>query len=457
MKQPVNVINSDPDYMMGWKSGQPVLVPKIGDGEIATFATDPLTGAVTGLVGPRGVNLGMVTKLGTTCVVFGDSFTARNKGATTSRDLDWGYFNWAQFLMGSPFTLLYNAGVSGNRTDQMLARMTDVTAYSPDWCFVQGGINDVTFGTTAANIAINLQNICTQLAGRGIRVVFLSVAPNSQSAGNSTKVQQINQAMREWCQRTYGQVIFVDTYALMVDSTLTTGALASGMSDDSLHPSGKGARAMGQAIANALQYQLPNRNFLPSSNGESYGIDSTSKQLLDNPMHATGSPVAATGTGASGNVPSSWQGSASGMTAGTAVFTPSQTRTDGIGLEQQIVIANAEANSSVNIRQSPAAARLAIGDTVYFVGQMKITGAANLKTISFGGSVTIDSVAQQINCLEPSGTTNFDSSDVTLTFRSKDLVLTGTTINSSSFVASLTFNASGAATVKIGRCGFYKR
>ena len=88
---------------------------------------------------------------------------------------------------------------------------------------------------------------------------------------------------------------------------------------------------------------------------------------------------------------------------------------------------------------------------------MKITGAANLKTISFGGSVTIDSVAQQINCLEPSGTTNFDSSDVTLTFRSKDLVLTGTTINSSSFVASLTFNASGAATVKIGRCGFYKR
>ena len=53
MKQPVNVINSDPDYMMGWKSGQPVLVPKIGDGEIATFATDS-SGNVTGLVGPGG-------------------------------------------------------------------------------------------------------------------------------------------------------------------------------------------------------------------------------------------------------------------------------------------------------------------------------------------------------------------------------------------------------------------
>jgi lysophospholipase L1-like esterase len=424
---------------------------------IPSYATDPQTGAVTGLVGPGGGKIADVSRLGTTCVLFGDSFSSRNKGATTSRWLDYGYFTWAQALLGAPFTLLYNAGTSGNRTDEMLARMTDVTSYNPDWCFVQGGINDITYGTTAAQVALNLQNICTQLAGRGIRVALLAVAPNAQSAGNSRKVQQVNQAMREWCQRTYGQVIFVDTYAPMVDSTLTTGALASGMSDDSLHPSGKGARAMGQAIATALQYLLPNRNFLPSSNGESYGIDSSSKQLLDNPMHATGSAVSATGTGASGTVPSSWLGSASGMTAGTAVFTPSQTRSDGIGREQKIVVANAEAASSVNIRQNPAAARFAIGDTVYLVGQIRITGGANIKTISFGGTVTIDAVANQINCLETSGTTNFDSTDVTLTFQSPDLVLTGTSITAATFVAALTFNASGAATFYVGRCGFYKR
>ena len=64
MKQPVNVINSDPDYMMGWKSGQPVLVPKNGDGDIATFATDPLTGAVTGLVGPGGETVGFQKRVG---------------------------------------------------------------------------------------------------------------------------------------------------------------------------------------------------------------------------------------------------------------------------------------------------------------------------------------------------------------------------------------------------------
>lgn len=397
--------------------------------------------------------------LGTTCIIFGDSFTQRNQGGTTVRLLDWGYFNWAQALMGAPFTLLRNSGVSGNTTAQMSARLaTDVLAYNPDWVIFQGGINDVKAGTlTAAQIVTNLQNICQQLAERGIKVVFLTLPPNTESAGNSVKVQTVNQAMREWCLRDYGRVICVDTYSPTVDALATTGALASGMSDDNLHLSGKGARAWGQAIANALQSLLPNRNFLPASNGESYGINATSKQLLDNPMHATGSAVAATGTGASGTVPSSWLGSASGMTAGTAVFTPSQARPDGIGLEQKIVVANAEANSSVNIRQNPAVARFAIGDTVYIVGQIRIANAANIKSINLGATVTIDGVTNQINCLETSGTTNYDSSAVTLTFRSGDFTLTGTSITAATFVASVTFNASGAADIYVGRPGYYKR
>ena len=53
MRQPTNVISTDPDYMLGWKNGQEVLVPKNGDGDIATYALDS-TGAVTGLVGPGG-------------------------------------------------------------------------------------------------------------------------------------------------------------------------------------------------------------------------------------------------------------------------------------------------------------------------------------------------------------------------------------------------------------------
>lgn len=51
MKQPTNVISSDPDYMLGWKNGKEVLVPKPGDGPIATLVTDS-SGNVAGIADP---------------------------------------------------------------------------------------------------------------------------------------------------------------------------------------------------------------------------------------------------------------------------------------------------------------------------------------------------------------------------------------------------------------------
>lgn len=423
-----------------------------------TSNVDPVTGEIS-LFGPESQSIGMSTRKGLTAGLFGDSFSARNSTVGSNcRDLDWGYYAWAQGLLGAPFRLVVNAGVSGNRTDQMLARITDVTSYSPDWVFVQGGINDITYGTTAAQIIANLKSICIQLANKGIQVVLLTVAPNTQVAGNSTKVQTINQGLREWVNGGGAKgVILVDTYSAMVNPTVTTGALASGMSDDSLHPSAKGARAMGQAIANALQYLLPSRNFLPSSNGESYGVDSTSRQILDNPLLSSGggSP---TGTGASGTLPTSWLGSTGGSGATSAVFsTPA--RSDGFGNDAQIVVSGAAANSSVNVRQSGFGARMAIGDTVYVCGQVTISGAADIKNINIGATVTIDGTTYQINTLEASGTTNFDQSNVTLTLRSNEFTLTGASITAATFVASVTFGTSGtgAATIKFGRMGMYKK
>jgi lysophospholipase L1-like esterase len=421
------------------------------------YEVDPVTGGMVFSVG--GVDVGMTKRQGLTVALFGDSFSVRNSTTgTLSRDLDWGYFSWTQALLGAPFQLVANAGVSGNRTDQMLARMSDATAYSPDWCFVQGGINDITYGTTAAQIVTNLKSICSQMAAQGINVVLLTVAPNTQVAGNSTKVQQINQALREWINGGGGKgIVFVDTYAAMVNPTATTGALATGMSDDSLHPSAKGAKAMGQAIANALQYLLPSRNFLPSSAGESYDIDNTSKQILANPLMAAGGG-APTGTGASGSLPTGWSGSTGGSGASSAVFsTPA--RADGFGNDAQVVVSGAAASSSVNIRQTGLVGRLAIGDTVYACGEITVSGASDVRQINIGGNVTIDSVTTSFNALEASGSTNYDQTAVTLRFRTNDITLTGASISSVQFIASVTFGTSGtgAATIKFGRCGLYKK
>jgi len=393
-------------------------------------------------------------------VLFGDSFSARNTTVgSPCRDLDWGYFTWAQALMGAPFRLIYNAGVAGNTTTQMLARISsDVLSKSPDWVIVQGGINDITAAVSDATICSNLKTICSTLVNSGINVILLTIAPNNQSAGNSLHVQTVNQTMREWCRNTARGVIFVDTYQYLVDPTVTTGAFASGMSDDSLHLSGKGARAAGQAIANSIQYMFPNKSYLPSSNGEDYGVSSSSLQIVSNPM-MTGTGPLATGTGASGNVPTSWAGSTSGFGAGTAVFTPAVARSDGIGNDTSIVVASAPSGASVNIRQTGLVGRAAIGDYLYVVGQVKITGATDIKNVNIGGSATIDGTTYQVNCLEASGTTNYSQSDMTLTFRSEELPLTGSSITAITLTASVTFGTTGtgAATIKFGRIGMYKQ
>jgi lysophospholipase L1-like esterase len=428
--------------------------PLIGlpqNAQLVNSVTDPVTGMI------RFNGADVPSQRGSTVAILGDSFTAHNVGATVSRHLDYGYYVWANALMGSPFNLILNAGVSGERTDQIALRVPTVIAAAPSWCIVQGGINDISASVSVATIVANLQQICVQLVNVGINVALLSVAPNTQVAGNSTKVQSINQTLREWCRDTARGVTFIDAYALMVNSTVTTGALATGMSDDSLHPSMKGARAMGQAIANALAYFLPNRNFLPSSNGESYGIDATSKQLLDNPM-LTGTSVTPTGTGASGTAPTSWLASTGGSGAASAIFTAQTVRTDGIGYDQQIVISGAASGSSVNIRQNVTSSRAVIGDTLYVVGQIKITGAADIKTINLGVNVTIDGTTYQCNTMEASGATSYDQSDMSLTLRSPDMLLSGVSITAITVIASVTFGTSGtgAATIKFGRLGCYK-
>ena len=393
-----------------------------------------------------------------TAALFGDSYSARNTTVGSNcRDLDWGYFSWAQALIGAPWQLIYNGGVSGNTTTQMLARQSDALAlYRPGWWFVQGGINDIIAGASVPAVVANLQSIIARFVLSGARVVFLSLAPNAQAAGYSLKVQQINQAMREWCMRTSGNAIYIDTYSALVNPTSTTGAFASGMSDDNLHLSAKGARAAGQAIANALSPILPMRNFLPSSAAESYGVDNGSKQLLDNPLMASGAS-APTGTGASGTLPTSWLGSVGGSVS-SAVYSQ-VARADGIGQDCQIAVTGAASGASVNIRQSSLAGRAAIGDTLYTCGEISISGATDVRGVNIGAAVTIDGVTQQINVLEISGSTNYDSTAFTIRARSNDLLLSGASITSILYNMTVTFgtSGSGAATIKLGRAGFYKR
>ena len=392
-----------------------------------------------------------------TAILFGDSFSARchqTSGTRLARQMDWGYFTWLNAYCGGAFTCIGNYGVSGNTTTQMLARIEPALAARAGWVFVQGGVNDLSTAT-ADQIIANLKTICAKFVQTGAMVVLSGITPYTGYAGGYTTILAVNKALREYFS-TSPNVIFVDTYAALVNPTDTTGALAAGMSDDALHPSAKGARAYGQAIANAIAGRYSLVNYLPSSAADSYAIDSTSKQLLTNPlMSGTGGSVS--GTGASGTLANGWNGGTDTGTV-TSVFAAGQARTDGIGVDQQITISSAGSGAIVNMRQTGLASRVAIGDTVYAVGSISLSGCSDLLYVQPSIEVTIDGVTSRVRIFDNASAV-WDQSNLSINFRTPEFLLSGTSITALNFFIRIGFGTSGtgAATVKIGRIGLFKR
>lgn len=417
---------------------------------MARLATDA-AGNVVGMVSSNAFRAN-------TAVVFGDSFSNRNNqtsGTLLYRQMDWGYFTWANVFCNGAFTLLANHGVSGNTTTQMLARIDQALVVGAAWAFVQGGVNDVSAGATADQIVANLKEICRRFVAAGANVVLCGIAPYTGYAGGYTTILAVNKALREYYS-TAPNVVFVDVYQALVNPTDTTGALATGMSDDALHPSAKGARAYGQAIANAIAGRYSPFNYLPSSAADSYAIDAASKQLLTNPlMSGTGGSVS--GTGASGTLANGWNGGTDTGTV-TSVFAAGQARSDGVGVDQQITISSAGSGAIVNMRQTGLASRVAIGDTVYAVGSISLSGCSDLLYVQPSIEVTIDGVTSRVRIFDNASAV-WDQTNLTINFRTPEFTLAGTTITALNYFIRFGFGTSGtgAAVAKIGRCGLLKR
>ena len=258
--------------------------------------------------------------------------------------------------------------------------------------------------------------------------------------------------MREYCYRTAGMCIYVDTYAPVVDPTSTTGAFSTGMSADGTHITAKGARARGRAIANTLAPFFPGViATLPSSAAESWSIDNTSKQVVQNPMMlGTG------GTTPAGTCAANWTiGAESG--SATITGTAGISRTDGIGSNQRVVISAASSGALVNIRQTNFQSRVAIGDTIYGVGSIKLSGMSDVTYVRPSVEVVIDGTGYSISTFFAS-TTTYDQTDFELSFMTPEFLLAGTTISNLSYYVRVGFGTSGtgAATLELGRAGIYK-
>lgn len=102
-------------------------------------------------------------------VFLGDSITASANVNLTDR---WAYK--VGIFNGYAAADIINAGVPGDETTQMLARVQSVINQAPDVCVMMMTVNDKTHGLTLAQHETNLRSLIAQLRAANIKVVIAS-------------------------------------------------------------------------------------------------------------------------------------------------------------------------------------------------------------------------------------------------------------------------------------------
>jgi lysophospholipase L1-like esterase len=164
---------------------------------------------------------------------------------------------WPSVLEGqeSSLILLKNAGIPGNTTSQMLARLErDVLAYSPDVLFLMGGTNDIGLDMSIPNAIGNIRQIVETAKTDGITVVLMTVPPvNDDYNYRMANRAEYNADLASLASQE--GILLVDVFSALATPD---GSLASAYSAfDGLHLSQQGEQAVAQAVCRALHPPVP--------------------------------------------------------------------------------------------------------------------------------------------------------------------------------------------------------
>jgi lysophospholipase L1-like esterase len=172
-------------------------------------------------------------------VALGDSLTAWPAGSSWPTRLD---------AVDAHLTLVHNAGVPGDTTAMMLARMDrDVIAYHPDVVFVMGGTNDLGHDISMATTIQNLRAIIVKAKAAGIGVFMLRVPPISW-LGQAAAIDALNAQI---FQLAYSyKVVTIDVHTPLTNSA---GAIQSRYTIDGIHFTALGAQTVANTVYNRIK------------------------------------------------------------------------------------------------------------------------------------------------------------------------------------------------------------
>lgn len=239
-----------------------------------------------------------------------------------------GWFTNGNAAAKQRFELVGISAAVGRATPEVLARIGEVTSVPAANAFVLAGINDIEGGGATEDIIRNLRAIYTALLSSGKRVYALTILPlrsTKWTQVKADKIIEVNNWILETAASTPGMRA-LDMYSRLVDSVSTNKGEAKDfvLSPDFIHPSANGAQLMGIEMEEKTR-DIPQVDRRVKSNGENYGTNTRSKNVLDNAPWASG------GTNGAGL-------GYSGITEGASAPTfTTPARSDGIGLANKVV------------------------------------------------------------------------------------------------------------------------
>lgn len=323
-----------------------------------------------------------------TCL--GDSRTAQGGGDTNGggKFTDLRYFpNFANALSGHRMRCIGNWGVAGDRTDQMLTRLSAALAGRPNMFVLWGGVNDISQGYTGAQAYANLKTAADTARALGILVVLVTEAGATGFTSAQIKyVNDLNGSLRAYANR-YPNVILFDEASIVRAPTTTDIQFRAGTVQPEaiqVHRSQYGGYLAGKEFAKIVNTLVPPARILPYSVLEKRST--SNYDLEDFPLFST--PTGGTnGTGFTGPIPSGYASTKIGN--GSAVLS-NASNADGFGNDLIITAAGGFQEGGYINDWGSLGSRVSAGDVIEALAEFEITSPVKLQGVAMDIDLSVD-------------------------------------------------------------------
>lgn len=150
-----------------------------------------------------------------------------------------------------------NKGVSGNSTENMLARMPDVLATGAQAVILMGGTNDCEFGWPTTRSMTAIDSIVQQAEAADRTVVLVGPIPRNETTDAGIPYTPCLLALRAAMSAyaTAHSLTFVDPWSAF-ENPAGSGVLNGALTEDGIHPNARGAFVLARVIATTLGWQF---------------------------------------------------------------------------------------------------------------------------------------------------------------------------------------------------------